>query len=128
MTEELAIPYPYIKECILNGVKYLYESYNYKMAMEEFNQKNPKTFNELFSYQGNYIPPEIKANHIVWRKGKLREIRFNNDGKMCTFKIGNKYYKTFYLSDFGIKCKPMIFKSDDKLGLIDKGMAVEAEL
>jgi hypothetical protein len=71
------------------------------------------------------VPQAIKANHIVWRIGKLRTIALSPDGRMCKFQIGNKYYKTYHTWDFGVRVKPMICKSSDVNDLIGQGLAVE---
>jgi hypothetical protein len=47
---------------------------------------------------------------------------------MYRFKICHHWYKNFYIDDFGVKVKPMIFKSDDKYNLIAQGLAVEEKM
>jgi hypothetical protein len=81
------------------------------------NQYHPKTCWSL--------PDEFKQKHLVWRTGKLRAIRFDSRGDIHSFKIGNKFYKTFYMSEFGIKVKPILSRIDDKHNLIGRGLAVE---
>jgi hypothetical protein len=123
------IPHEILKKYIMNGVRFLYESYDHKKALEEMKQIN-STANGFQRYVLGDIPLEIKKNHIVWRTGKLWELHFNKNGEMSVFKIGRfpPYVKTFYLDDFGIKVKLMIFKSDDKHDLIGQGLAVEETL
>ena len=50
---------------------------------------------------------ELKEKYKLTRIGKLREIHFNPNGEMWRFKIGNKYAKTYYCEDFGIKVRPI---------------------
>jgi len=127
------IPYQLLKELILSGVRFSYESYDHKKALEEIEQIKASGLNGLYLANNLFefpnscfgIPDSIKQNHIVWRTGKLRLVFFNKDGQMCRFKIGQRWYKNFYLEDFGIRVKPMIFKSDDEHDLIGQGLAVE---
>jgi hypothetical protein len=123
------IPYELLKELVMNGVRFQYESYDHKKAVEEM-KNTPALATTVMHSLGVpndfwIIPDEVKQNHIIWRTGKLREVYFDKDGQMCRFKIGQRWYKNFYLDDFGLKVKPMIFKSDDKYDLIGKGMAIE---
>jgi hypothetical protein len=130
------IPYQAIQEFVVNGIKFSYESYDHKKAMEEIRELErqgkpiPYGMKNFFEFVNSCfgIPDEIKQNHIVWRTGKLREVYFNSDGKMYRFKIGHHWYKNFYIDDFGVKVKPMIFKSDDKYNLIAQGLAVEEKM
>lgn len=127
------IPYEILKELIIQGVRFKYESYDHKKAMEEIKQIQnsgnsvPYSANNMFQFVNSCfgVPDEIKKNHIVWRAGRVWEIRFNRSRIMYRFKIGNRYPKNFVLEDFGIKVKPMLFKSDDKYDLINQGLAVE---
>lgn len=127
------IPYSVLKSLIIDGVRFSYESYDHKKALEEVEQikkagKNvPYTTKNLFELVNSCwgIPDEIKRNHIVWRTGRVWQIFFNKNGEMYRFKIGQRYAKNFTLEDFGVKVKPMIFRSDDEYGLIGKGLAVE---
>lgn len=117
------------------GVEYQYESYDHKMAVEELKQIEtsggniPYGMNNLFEFPYDCfgIPDDIKQNHIVWRRGKLREISFNPRGEIFKVRIGNRRSKTFYLSDFGIRVKPIIMKDDDVWNLIGLGLAVEKQ-
>jgi hypothetical protein len=114
--------YELIKEFVFQGVRFSYESYDHKAAVAELKKANTK-------YEDFYgVPDEIKLNHIVWRTGKLRLVYFDKNGEMCRFKIGQRWAKNFYLPDFGVRVKPMIFKSEDALDLIGQGLAVEETL
>jgi len=145
------IPENIIKELIISGVRYKYESYDHKKACAEIEElqrlasatnttalttttvstnatvTNAVSLNDLLYVPKNCwnIPAEIKKNHIVWRTGRLREVHFNLKGDIGMFKIGLRYFKTFYLKDFGVTVKPLIFKSDDKYDLISQGLAIE---
>ncbi len=120
------IPHEILKEYVMNGVRFQYESYDHKKALEELKQTN----NSTLQHNSWHIPAEIRKNHIVWRTGKLWELHFNKNGEMVAFKIGRcrPYIKIFYLVDFGVIVKPMIFKSDDKYDLIGQGLAIEETL
>jgi hypothetical protein len=130
------IPYELLKEFIFHGVRFSYESYDHKKALEEIRELEKQGIfqNQMFGYRTSTfdpsygVPDEIKQNHIVWRTGKLRLVYFDKNGKMCRFKIGQRWAKNFYLNDFGVRVKPMIFKSDDYLDLIGQGLAVEESL
>jgi len=116
------IPYELIKDFVFHGVRWSYESYDHKAAMEELN-KASSHYNTLFG-----VPDVLKQKHAVWRTGKLRLVYFDKNGQMCRFKIGQRWAKNFYLDDFGVRVKPMIFKSEDALDLIGQGLAVEETL
>jgi len=116
------ISYELIKEFVFDGVKWSYESYDHKAATEELKNRN-NGFDALFG-----VPDNIKKKYAVWRIGKLRMVYFDRDGQMCRFKIGQRWAKNFYLQDFGVIVKPMIFKSDDVNDLIGQGLAVETIL
>ena len=123
------IPYYIIKELVLSGCKFLYESYNYKEAVEELRNTQTFQYNYNFDFcKDEFIPDNIKQHHIVWRKGKLRKIHFNNNGEIFKLYIGNKRAKCFYLSEFGRTYKPILFKSDDVHDLINQGFAIEDKL
>jgi len=127
----LQLPYEITRELIFSGVKFQYESYDYKKALEEIekykiNDNYYNIGNGLFYFVKNDpVPNDIKQKCIIWRIGKLRQIYFDNDGRIKKYVIGNRRNKTFYLYDFGIKVKPIIFKSDDKFDLINQGFAIE---
>jgi len=129
------LPTPIIKEIIFSGIKFSYESYNYKKAKAEVEALNtiqpstpfPQNFFKMAGIHGNGIPNEIKKNHVVWRTGKLWEVKFNHTGDITSLKIGRYYgyFKTFFISEFGVKFKPLLFKSEDKYDLIKQGLAIE---
>lgn len=128
------IPYEILKELIIHGVRFSYISYDHKKAIEEIRQlKNSGApnisaeINQLFGLPESswFIPDEIKKNNIVWRAGRVWEIYFNKSRQMYRFKIGNRYPKNFFIDDFGVLVKPMLFKSEDKYDLINQGLAVE---
>jgi len=127
------MPYNAIKEVVFEGCKFSYESYDHKKAMEEIEMIKATGGNVPYLAKNYFelmnscygVPDSIKKNHIVWRTGKLRQIYFDKNGQMCRFKIGQRWYKNFYLKDFGVSVKPMIFKSADHWNLIGQGMAIE---
>ena len=129
------IPYELIVKFIISGIKFKYLSYDHHAAVEELNNSSNNTNigylgNNMFtiSVRDWTIPDEVKQNNIVWRTGKIRKIHFNPDGKMWKFYIGAKRAKGFYLDDFGVNVKPIIFKSDDHLDLIGRNLAVEDKM
>lgn len=115
-----------VKELLLSGIAFYYESYNHQAALREMN-----TFSANNSLQNQYqvncwgIPDEIKKNNLIWRNGRVKEILLDRKGNLLKVKIGTHYFKNFYPQDFGVKVKPKLFKSDDKYELISKGLAVE---
>jgi hypothetical protein len=125
------IPYDILKELVVSKIRFAYESYNHKKAVEELEELDKK--NNVVKNQFQFhlakncfdIPAEIKKNHVVWRKGRIRSIEFSKNSEMWRFKIGNRYFKTFILTDFGVTVKPVLFKSDDKYDLIGQGLAIE---
>lgn len=129
------IPYELIKELIFNKVRWYYESYDFHAALVEYESLRGnqcvKLQNTSTLHSGNIIPPmldEIKKNHIIWRIGKIREISFNPYGEIKKCRIGNKFYKTFHLHDFGVTVKPMLFESSDVYNLITQGFAIKETL
>lgn len=138
-----SIPYELLKELIIHGVRFSYESYDHKKAIIELKQIrdtgiNPYVnvshlstlVNDLFGIpEYNWIiPEEVKKNNLVWRAGRIWEVFFNKDRQMYRFKIGNRYPKNFYITDFGVRVKPMLFKLEDKNDLIGQGLAIEETL
>lgn len=134
------IPYEILKELIIHGVRFSYVSYDHKKAIAEIEEIkktgiNPYPpmvidINHFLGLPNSYwmIPDEVKKNHIVWRAGRVWEVFFNKDRRICRVKVGNRYPKSFQVEDFGVIVKPMIFKSDDKYDLIGQGLAVEENL
>jgi hypothetical protein len=138
--DEHLIPYEVLKELMIQGVRFSYQSYDHKKAIAELKEIrdtgiNPYAnvgclstlVNDLFKIpESNWIiPEELKRSNMVWRAGRVWEIFFNKERQMYRFKIGNRYAKTFYLKDFGVTVKPMLFKSEDKYNLIADGLAME---
>jgi hypothetical protein len=123
--------YKAIKDCIFLGVKYKYESYDHQKAILEFNDHLHKIgklrVDENLIDSNEFIPDNIKQNCIVWRIGKIRKIKFNPQGKMWIFYIGNRRAKRFFCDDFGIKVFPIIHKIDDKYNLINQNLAIDIE-
>ena len=113
-----------IKEIIFSGIRFQYESYDFKKALAEVEALNATQQPSPYRYG---VPDEIKKNHIVWRTGKLWEVEFWSNGEIKRIKISRhwNYQKSFNITDFGIKFKPCLFKSDDKYDLIKQGLAVE---
>ena len=130
----LVVPYDIIKELIINGVRFKYLSYNHKKALEFINCTSNNTANNYnnngfpFPYYG--ITNELKDQFPIWRTGRIWEITFNRVGEIVKVYIGKnpKFKKAFYIQDFGIKFKPILFISDDKHNLITNNLAVEEEL
>lgn len=135
----MSIPYDVLKELLIQGVRFSYMSYNHKKALEELktianggtnpypHSININSLNNIPIYNW-FIPDEIKLNNLVWRAGRVWEIFFNKDRRICRVKIGNRYPKNFQIEDFGISVKPMLFKSEDTYDLIGQGLAVEENL
>ena len=97
-----------IKKFILSGCKFKYFSYDHKKALEEFKQNYKYSEKEgIFDWvnpnpQCYDMPQDLKDKYRVEKIGKLREIKFSNDGEMFKFYIGNRYPKVFYAEDFGV--------------------------
>lgn len=130
----LLIPEEIIKELILNGVRFKYISYDYKKASEEFHIQNQGNNYYGYAYANGLlkishydIPETIRNMFLIWRIGKVWEIRFNKNGGICSLYVGvnPKFKKRFFISEIGRWLKPMIFKSDDKHDLIARGLAIE---
>lgn len=143
------IPQEIIRELLINSVKFSYQSYNHKKAFDEIKaieaangtvayDPNNLNWNSSTSSRGVRdvkqsswgIPSEFKLKHEVWRVGKVWNLEFDNKGNINRVKIGRvrMYQKTFYITDFGVTVKPILFKSDDKYDLIKFGLAVEDKL
>lgn len=110
-------------ELIANGTLWYYESYDHKRAIEEVQQKYPKSK----IHKNEPVPNDIKRNHIVWRIGKLRTMMFDPDGMIKKMYIGRsfKYAKCFFPEQVGETVKPIINVKTDKLGLIKAQLAVD---
>ena len=121
------IPYHLIAEFILNGVKWSYESYDYHKAKKDLIENDQHYYDSMWFTAIDHfaIPDRYKQKYKVWRIGKIRSVFFNPDGDMWRFKIGCRYAKNFYLSDFGVKVKPILSEEEDSHGLIQQGLAVK---
>jgi len=124
------IPYQALLKIVTEGCRFSYESYDHLKAYQEVKALGVNVVYQANNYFEVFdscygIPDYIKQKHLVWRTGKLRSIKFSPDGKMFKFYIGARRAKVFFLDDFGIKVKPMIFKSDDTYDLIGQGLAIE---
>jgi hypothetical protein len=138
-TGKMLIPYDVLKELLIQGVRFSYVSYNHKKALEElktiintgispYHQSvDLNSFLNVPEYNW-FIPDEIKLNNLVWRAGRVWEIFFNKDRRICRVKVGNRYPKNFQIEDFGVSVKPMLFKSEDTYDLIGQGLAIEENL
>jgi hypothetical protein len=126
----LVVPYDIIKELIINGVRFKYLSYNHKKALEWLNTTQKYTTPNQTLIKISYVPNELKDQFPIWRTGRIWEITFNRVGEIVKVYIGKnpKFKKAFYIQDFGIKFKPILFISDDKHNLITNNLAVEEEL
>lgn len=134
------IPYEILKELIIHGVRFSYVSYDHKKAIAEIEEIRktgvspyPPTvidLNILLNVPQSYwnIPDEVKKNNLVWRVGRIWEVLFNKDRRICRVKVGNRYAKSFQVEDFGVTVKPMLFKSEDKYDLIGQGLAIEEKI
>ena len=102
-----------IKEIIMSGCKFRYISYDHKKALVDYRENyNPSLGNNGTEYKNPtpscyYMPQQYKDKYRVERVGKLRAIFFNPIGEICKVKIGNKYTKSFYPSDFGVSVFPL---------------------
>lgn len=126
----LEVPYDIIKELIINGIRYKYLSYDHKKTLEWLNNIHNYPNNPNFNNTVRYIPNEFKNQFPIWQTGRIWELKFNRIGEIVKVYIGKnpKYKKAFYVNDFGIKFKPMLFLSDDKHNLIANHFAIEEEL
>ncbi len=95
-----------IKNIILSGCKFRYDSYDHKSAFAEYKEKYDKD-PFLSSLHPQDMPQELKDKYKIERVGKLREVHFTPNGHMWRFKIGNRYSKSFYASDFGVVVHPI---------------------
>lgn len=112
---------------ISKEVEYIYGSYDFHKAFEDFvNSNKIYTNSDMFeNFKNHYnIPMVYKLKYRLLRKGKIRTITFK-DSKIYKFQIGNKRYKTYYLKDLFIEFRPIISKEDDIFDLISQGLAIE---
>jgi hypothetical protein len=113
----------HILSAVTQNVLWYYESYDHQKAVEHMENSQGHTYK--FKLHGHDIPNDIKRLFSVWRIGKLRQMRFNNQGMIQRVFIGKRYNKSFWHVELGIKAKP-IFESQhhDPYGLIQAGVAV----
>jgi len=120
-------------ELISEGVLWYYLSYDHKAAVDELMQGGTHvnisgastTRRPDYSYFP--VPDEIKRNHLMWRVGKLRSMRFDPDGMINRMYIGNmyKYAKCFFPYEVGKTVKPILNWHRDRWGLISAGLAID---
>lgn len=123
------LSYEELTSFITKNIKYLYDSYDHKLAAEAFKLTDEYknigygAFNYMNKIDSYDIPEDIKREFLIKKVGTLRTINFVGS-KMFKFRIGNRYAKVFYTSDFGRSVKPIIHPDDDKYDLIRRGLAV----
>ena len=101
---------------VISGCKFKYASYDFKKAYEEFKNTLPDDTLDIFPYSekekmklaGEYMPKELKEKYRIWKVGKLRQIEFNPNGQAWRFRIGARYARSFYRSDFGVEVFPLV--------------------
>ena len=115
-----------IMELIANGTLWYYESYDHKAAIKEMRLHSPSTGTSMFN-DNQYVSHEVKQNHIVWRKGKLRLLKFDPDGMIQVMYVGrsHRFAKSFIPQNVGVTLKPILNVNGDKLGLIKAGLAID---
>lgn len=127
--EDDLLTYEELTSFITKKIKYLYDSYDHKLAVEDFKLTDEYkrmgygAFNYLNKIDSYDLPKIYKEKFLIKKTGTLRKIRFLG-GAMYKFDIGNRYSKVFYSSDFGRSVKPIIHPDDDKYDLIRRGFAV----
>lgn len=109
--------------------KWLYET-------RDFNEAK----NDTFKYrgttagQGNQLHYKRYLNYedydklpIKWRKSNIQKVIYSCN-QPSFISIGNNsiYSKMFSINDIGIKIKPIIYESEDRFGLINAEIAVDA--
>lgn len=114
-------------DLISSGVLWYYKSYDHKAAVEEMKKRTPNYYINPLTSMDLYVPDEIKNQFIIWRKGKLRSLRFDPEGMINRMYIGRmyKFAKCFLLNDIGVDVKPILNYYEDKHGLISAGIAVD---
>lgn len=119
-------------ELISEGVLWRYLSYDHKAAVDELIAKgNTIHFSGSAPTRPDYsyfpVPDEVKRNHLIWRTGKLRSMKFDPDGMINRMYIGNmyKYAKRFMPYEVGKTVKPILHPQNDKWGLIMAGLAID---
>jgi len=118
-----------ISSFITKNIKYLYDSYDHKLAVEDFKLSDEYkhmgygAFNYVNKIDSYDLPKIYKKKFLIKKIGTLRLINFVG-GKMFKFHIGNRYSKVFYGCDFGRSVKPILNPDDDKFDLIGRGLAI----
>jgi len=118
-------------ELIANAVKWHYESYDHKAAVEEIMKTRHviKTTNNYdgFNFRSYPISDELKVKYAHMKIGKLRSMKFDPEGMIAKMYVGrsSKYCKGFFPQDVGKSIKPILNPNDDKFGLIQAGLAVD---
>lgn len=102
-------------DIVVSGCVFAYNSYDHAKAEEEFIGNDGYNQDiEALSIFGNGgvvscydLPDELKEKHKVWRIGKIRQISFAPNGEATKFIIGARYFKTYYMDDFGVNVFPL---------------------
>ena len=110
--------------------KWLYETRDYNEVK-----------NDTFKYTSQTVDSEPQLHHkryldfweynklpIKWRKSSIQKVTYSCN-RPSFISIGNnsRYSKTFSIEDIGIKIKPIVYESEDRFGLINAGIAVDAK-
>ena len=105
-----AMSYKKLLSVIVSGCKFKYYSYDHKKALVEYRSSDKYIVDRKYYANPDSwdMPLALKEKYKVEKIGKLREITFSPNGKACRFRIGNKYYKSFYIEDFGLEVFPLI--------------------
>jgi hypothetical protein len=113
----------HILDAVSQNLLWYYQSYDHQKAVEYVENSQGVRLTPYNRRHG--IPDEIKVLFEVWRIGKVRQIKFNNQGFIQRMYIGKRYAKSFWHSELGTKVKP-IFETpyQDQYGLIPAGVAV----
>lgn len=102
--------YEQLMKIIISGCKFKYYSYDHKKALKEYETTEEYSalvddgFKSIFGDRKidcYDIPNYLKEKYKTERVGKLRSIDFAPNGKAWKFRIGAKYAKVYYISDFG---------------------------
>jgi hypothetical protein len=125
--ENMLLTYDEITSFLLKDIKFQYDSYNHKLAKEEFMKSldfnNPINYGYEHTINCFCIPDEYKEKYKVLRIGTLREVKLFKS-KIISFRVGQRFPKTFHLEDFGRTIKPILKPSEDQYDLISRGLAV----
>lgn len=123
--KDLLLTYDEITSFLLRDIKFQYISYDHKLASADF--KNSPEYLSYKCYELTLncfsIPDEYKEKYKVLKIGTLREIKLFKS-KIVSFRVGQRFPKTFYLSDFGRTIKPILRPNEDEYDLISRGLAI----